>query len=123
MWSLCLSFNKVSSFPMNICNSKIKFLQIGGNGLKSIPDEIGKMKELQLLWITMNSLKSLPAGLRQCTNLNTIQAYENSLKTFDFDILKNKTLQHVFINKNSFNDKMKQKLRLRCINNPTLELV
>lgn len=45
------------------------------------------------------------------------------MKTFDFDILKNKALKHVHIYKNPFPEKMKDKFKLRKINDPHIDLL
>ena len=45
------------------------------NGLKSLPKEIGNLKNLQTLFIANGDIKELPAELAQCTEITDLEIY------------------------------------------------
>ena len=53
-----LSWNKLESVPDQICNMTwLKRLTLDNNHLKKLPENIGKMQGLDVLWIGMNEIE------------------------------------------------------------------
>ncbi|MFX0094916.1 MAG: leucine-rich repeat domain-containing protein [Candidatus Hodarchaeota archaeon] len=58
-----------------------KILDLSGNQLQSLPENIGCLRNLYTLNLGRNQLRSLPESLGQLHNLHTLHLSENLLKT------------------------------------------
>ena len=87
---LDLGLRKLKTFPAEILTFKnVKRLYLSVNYWPSLPDEIGNLKELELLDISSNYyLNKLPEGLQNCTNLKELIVKDNKLNAGEVDKIK-----------------------------------
>ena len=57
-------------------------LNLNGLGLTALPKSIGRLTQLETLWINNNRLRSLPEAILQLRNLRRIDARENEFVEF-----------------------------------------
>ncbi|MEH2177764.1 leucine-rich repeat domain-containing protein [Nostoc sp.] len=72
---------------------KVTELDLSGEGLTTLPPEIGQLTNLQTLDISDNELSSLPAEIVQLTNLQTLHVYNNQLGSLPLEIVQLTNLQ------------------------------
>merc|ERR1719482_1155235 len=72
--------------------SAVKVLDLSGNGLTSLPAEIGRLGTLEVLKLANNSLARLPAELMQLPKLATLDLAGNSLAALPGLVLELKAL-------------------------------
>src|ERR1051325_6731422 len=56
-------------------------LELSGFGLKALPETIGKLVNLQTLYLHNNQLSALPEALGKLTNLEQLYLGDNQLST------------------------------------------
>ncbi len=79
---------------------KIKLLSLHNKDLTSIPPEIGKLKNLEIMHISNNYLQFLPDELGNCTRLVTLSAHNNFLSELPKTIGQLKKLQRLDLHNN-----------------------
>eukprot|EP01117_Protostelium_nocturnum_P007215 TRINITY_DN2581_c0_g1_i2.p1 TRINITY_DN2581_c0_g1~~TRINITY_DN2581_c0_g1_i2.p1 ORF type:complete len:794 (-),score=315.34 TRINITY_DN2581_c0_g1_i2:36-2417(-) len=78
--TLDLSFNYLSSFPLEILKLKaLKTLLLGSNKIQAIPEEISELQHLEVLHLFNNKLSALPSSLWKLKNLKGL-FINNNLK-------------------------------------------
>jgi leucine-rich repeat protein SHOC2 len=78
---LCLSNLKLISIPNISCDYiNINYLQLDGNNLTKLPDNIGNLSYLKKLNLNFNKLKKLPDTIGNLTNLRNLFLSNNKLK-------------------------------------------
>lgn len=65
---------------------KIKHLDVCNNGLTEIPEKIGELNELEMLFLAKNQLQALPISLWTCPKLRHLNVEFNQLKNIPEDI-------------------------------------
>lgn len=75
------------------------FLILNNNSLKSLPEEIGQLRELRVLEVAGNELTELPASMNQLEKLETLNAMGNHLTNLK-SISKLKSLSVVNVSEN-----------------------
>jgi len=85
MRTLNVSSNFLDSFPKFLCDlGSLVDIDMSFNGIASIPDEIGNLKNLERFVITNNRLAgSLPATFSQLLNLKEVDVRYNTLSSID----------------------------------------
>lgn len=84
--SLDVSMNHLSSLPEEIGKLRnLVRLFLMQNKLNSLPNAIGNLSKLQLLNVDYNALLALPDTFTQLTNLETLSLKNNKLKTVALD--------------------------------------
>jgi Leucine-rich repeat (LRR) protein len=98
VWFLDLGLQKLRIFPKEILQFKnVKRLYLSVNYWPSIPDEIGNLKQLEILDISSNYyLNKLPEGLQNCTALKELIVKDNKLNPGEIDKIK-KLMPHLHI--------------------------
>jgi Leucine-rich repeat (LRR) protein len=81
VWFLDLGLQKLKVFPKEIIEFKnVKQLYLQANYWPSIPNEIGNLKQVEIIDISSNYyLKVLPDGLQNCTSLKQLILKDNKL--------------------------------------------
>lgn len=75
-----LSGNQLTLLPNDICTlSKLSILSCAYNSLLKLPDDIGNMVGITGLNIAFNSLSELPASIGRLENLRDLQLWENKV--------------------------------------------
>jgi len=69
-------------------------------GLKTLPDTIGNLAQLECLYLDENKLTTLPAAIGNCINLKEIYIRSNKLKKLPPEIGKLKNLERIFLTDN-----------------------
>lgn len=78
--ALDLRHKKLDTLPMVILeNPQLKILLLSSNGFTRLPEELGKLKNLQTLDLVANQLTSLPESMGQLSNLQILYLYHNQL--------------------------------------------
>lgn len=97
-----LSFNRLSSFSLHAPSAfaSLKELNLVGNGLHTIGEEIGGLRQLQLLDLSRNELTSLPPVLGQLQNLTVLRAPFNKISTLSDEVCLLKNLLELEIHNN-----------------------
>jgi GTPase SAR1 family protein len=71
--------------------SQLTVLKLKGNGLQSIPSQIGDLPNLQALTLSDNNLETLPASLGQLSNLRILKVRKNPLTLLPEEVHKKGT--------------------------------
>lgn len=97
-----LSFNRLSSFSLHAPSAFacLKELILAGNGLHTIGEEIGELKQLQLLDLSRNELTALPPVLGQLRNLTVLRAGFNKIATLCDEVCSLKKLRELEVHNN-----------------------
>jgi small GTP-binding protein len=98
---LYLSWNQLKTLPAEIGKLKnLTRLILSRNQLKTLPAEIGKLKTLTVLNLSGNQLTSLPAGIGELKNLTRLNLSENQLTSLPAGIGELKNLTRLVLSKN-----------------------
>ncbi|XP_048522413.1 leucine-rich repeat-containing protein 58 isoform X2 [Dendroctonus ponderosae] len=118
---LNLAGNNLSEFPDQILTfTSLRYLYLGGNGMKNISKEIwrlqvlslggnnisdvpvsvGLLKSLQALVLCDNQLESLPASVANLHNLRSLLIHKNRLKTLPPEIIALRNLSELSLRDN-----------------------
>jgi small GTP-binding protein len=98
---LDIGFNGLGSLPDGLQKlTNLQHLNISWNNLGSLPDWLQKLTNLQTLNISFNSLGSLPDWLQKLTNLQTLNISGNNLGSLPDWLQKLTNLQHLNISHN-----------------------
>jgi GTPase SAR1 family protein len=86
---LILSGNQLKTLPAEIGKLKnLTALDLSNNQLTSLPAEIGELKNLTELYLSGNQLKTLPAEIVELKNLIRFDLYGNPLESPPLEIAK-----------------------------------
>jgi Leucine-rich repeat (LRR) protein len=90
VWFLDLGLRKMKTFPSEILEFKnVKRLYLSVNYWAVVPEEIGNLKQLEILDLSSNYyLNKLPEGLKNCTNLKELIVKDNKLNAGEVDKIK-----------------------------------
>ncbi|XP_045214384.2 leucine-rich repeat-containing protein 20-like [Mercenaria mercenaria] len=108
-----LSDNIIKRIPSKFCTKfqALTELQLQGNSLSSLPEEIRNMEELKVLDISNNKFESLPV-FYECPKLSTITAKENKITELDFERLrKMASLRELDLQDNPLPEELQQQLK------------
>jgi hypothetical protein len=101
-WTLAQFDLKI--LPHEIAKFPIKELILKGNQLKTLPPEIGNLKELRVLNLCSNSLEYLPDSIGELSNLEKIDLSNNYLSQLPATIGKLTNLQELNLTNNEFEE-------------------
>jgi Leucine-rich repeat (LRR) protein len=73
----------------------LHLLSLGGNKLRSIPESIGLLSQLQLLNLCDNFLEAIPSSVARLHNLKTLSLHKNSIRTLPRDLISLENLTEV----------------------------
>lgn len=95
---------QVNSLQMNGYN---------GENLKSLPSQIGKMKNLKILYLTDHSFTSLPKEIGQLKKLEELSLAGCKLKILPDELFTLNNLRELLLYDNNFSNKYIKKIRKR----------
>ncbi len=78
----------------------LKWLNLGGKGLKEIPIEIKNLSNLSILWLDDNQLNKLPTEIMNLTNLTKLGLTKNKLRELPEEIIKLNNLTELYLYEN-----------------------
>ena len=78
---LNLDRNRVQTLPEQL-PACLRWLRLNGNGLTSVPEAIGGLKDLRRIYLNDNSLASLPASFAALEALEDVALANNRLEAF-----------------------------------------
>jgi internalin A len=82
----------------------LQALSLGGNQLKELPAEIGKLRILQKLYLQKNELREVPIELWSLSKLQELSLSENELRELPAEIGKLRGVQKLYLNKNELRE-------------------
>ena len=89
LYVLDLSGNKLQKLPEELFElESLKYLDLSNNQLKQIPVSIYKLKRLEYLRLDGNCLSQIPIELCRCKHLKTLHLERNQLKKIPIQFLK-----------------------------------
>ena len=102
--SLRVVYNDDLDFlPESIGNlSNLTLLYIGSNNLEALPESIGNLTNLTSLYIGSNNLEALPESIGNLTNLTSLYVTNNNLKALPESIGNLTNLTSLYVAGNNF---------------------
>ena len=98
---LDLSNNNLEHLPESIGNlTNLQILYLLSNELESLPESIGNLTNLQILYLHDNNLESLPESIGNLTNLQDLDLNENDLESLPESIGNLTNLQELRLSQN-----------------------
>lgn len=83
---------------------KVYKLSLEGKKLDTLPPDIVKLKNLQMLNVNRNKLTTLPSEIGKLTNLQFISAYRNKLNYLPADMANLKNIETLYLGRNRLAD-------------------
>ncbi len=78
---LNLDRNRIQALPDQL-PSGLRWLRLNGNGLTSVPETIGKLRDLRRIYLNDNAIASLPASFASLEVLEDVALANNRLESF-----------------------------------------
>lgn len=98
---LILAQNQLSPLPPEIGSfAGLKKLDVSGNTITELPEQLCELRELEVLLVKRNALKSLPEKFGQLKLLRELNISGNSLEKFPPQILSLKKLEILHLGAN-----------------------
>ena len=93
---LRLKRKKIKTIPNEIWNMKnLQFLDLSRNQIDSIPPQIKNLKNLQILILSKNKIKNLPEEFYQLKNLKVIRIGSNNIEYLSDKVRNFKQLEEL----------------------------
>lgn len=99
---LHLSFNRLTAFPESCISNwpELEELNISGNKLHHLPDNLSNLRSLRVLRVHSNQLQSTPA-LSKIASLRVLDLAHNQLDKINLNVLVSKKLQFLDLSCNN----------------------
>ncbi len=102
---LSLRNKQLSVFPKEILELRnLEYLDLEGNVIESLPEDIGKLNSLTELYLVRNQLSALPKNFATLKKLRILGVSGNKFKMVPGEILQIEKLETLDISSNSLND-------------------
>lgn len=102
---LVLKFQKLDELDVRIgIPTQLIHLNLTGNNLKTLPEEIGALQNLEELLLTYNLLEELPSNFSELQGLRTLYLDRNELNEFPEQVLALKNLETIDISYTQIRD-------------------
>ncbi|MEH2151032.1 COR domain-containing protein [Nostoc sp.] len=99
--TLDLSHKDLKKLPEEIGKlTNLEILDLRYNQLSSLPEEIGKLTNLETLYLRNNQLSSLPPEIVQLSNLQSLYLSTNQLSSLPPEIVQLSNLQNLYLHNN-----------------------
>ncbi|UOG51018.1 leucine-rich repeat domain-containing protein [Leptospira noguchii] len=89
----------------------VRVLNLSIRKLKTLPNEIGQLKNLRELNLSYNQFTTLPNETGQLKNLQFLDLSDNQLKTLPNEIGQLKNLQSLYLINNQLSSEEKERIR------------
>lgn len=94
--------NKIETLPNNFSNlKKLKALILKGNNIKFFPGEILKLQNLNLLWVS-DKIKTIPENIDDLSQLEKLAFTNTDVSTLPKSFSRLKNLKHIDLSNNQF---------------------
>ncbi len=110
---------KYDEFPPQIFDlTQLNQLQLSGNNVKNVPDDIGSLINLKVLKLHKNKIEEVAPGIGKLVNLEKLDLSKNNLKSLPNEISKLKKLKKINLKGNNFSkqeiERIKSLLPKKC---------
>lgn len=96
------SGNKIETLPNSFSNlKKLKTLILKGNNIKIFPEEILKLQNLNVLWVG-GKIKSIPENIDNLSQLEKVAFTNTDVSTLPKSFSRLKNLKHIDLSNNQF---------------------
>ena len=97
-----MSKNRIKSLPEGLSSSSLRLLDLTGNLLTRLPDDLGQLPKLVELLVGSNDLFTLPSSLARLTALRRLHLNSNNLTTNALEKVdwSGGSLQHLWLQHN-----------------------
>ncbi|CAL4093297.1 unnamed protein product, partial [Meganyctiphanes norvegica] len=103
-------------------NSRLQVLNLGGNQLETVPEELGELQQLGSLTLCDNRLKRLPRAISSLSRLRSLLLHKNNLCCLPLEIVKLRGLMELSLRDNPLVTRFLDTLSCRKVmyNSPSL---
>jgi len=93
----------LTQFPVEIFTlaDTLEILDLSGNALNSLPDDLNKLHKLRILFCSSNQFTHVPEVLGRCENLSMIGFKANKIKAFSNSAIPTATLRWLILTDNA----------------------
>ncbi|KAJ9591461.1 hypothetical protein L9F63_002067 [Diploptera punctata] len=113
---LNLNGNKLTSIPQQIIEAEsLKYLYLGSNQIREIANGIWKLKSLQIFHVGGNQLVEVPDSLGMLQQLQALNLSENLLESLPATIANLKNLKSLMLHKNKLQTLPTEIIALKCL--------
>jgi len=100
--SLTVNDGLLRTLPDSIYNmTNVEYLTLSGIGLEILPDGIENLRKLRIINLTYNKLQSFPLGLCKLTGIEAIALSGNNLTIIPKEVYQLKKLKSIWLNSNN----------------------
>jgi internalin A len=104
----------IKSLPAEIGQLRnLEWLNLSANQLTSVPKELGQLTSLTGLWMGVNQLTSVPKELGQLTNLERLSLYENRLTSVPKELGQLTNIERLYLYNNQLTSVPKELGKLK----------
>ncbi|MFO7864636.1 MAG: leucine-rich repeat domain-containing protein [Salinivirgaceae bacterium] len=101
-WEVQHDNNTIGSLPADVVKLKqLEIIDLSGNDLHTLPKELGQLENLRELYLQNNCLATLPDSIVQLVNLEVLDLSYNSLENLPEDFNSLKKLRVLNLNSNA----------------------
>lgn len=112
MYELVLSKNKLKTLPDELGNLRnLRILKLDRNKFESLPETIGRLEKLEVLDVNRSDLYYLPESIGNCHSLERIIAWDTNLITLPNSLKKCHSLGYIDLRNIEFSSSLQEELK------------
>ena len=95
-------------------------MSLGSNDLEYLPEEISKLKKVQIISLDFNRFKTFPKQVFGLDGVYNLWMHNNSFKTIPIEVAEMKSITHLLVDHEIITDENIEQIKLR---NPELRVI